>query len=85
MTDPFDGIFHDHLEQLPEPKKIYDVVEVGVVPRNGFKIYRRENGVGGHQYLTDEFGFVVWDTTCCEPDLMKQLLEIENGSHSSGH
>ncbi len=52
-------------------------IKVGCT-REGFDIYRKENGAGGHLYWSDEWGITLWDTTMCSPELMRQLLYIED-------
>lgn len=45
--------------------------------RQGYGIYRKQNNVGGHQYLSDECGAVLWDTSVSCIDTQKQLINIE--------
>lgn len=59
---------------MPNTKE--PVVPVGYT-RQGYGIYRIQNGVGGHQYLSDECGAVLWDTSFSCIDTQKQLINIE--------
>lgn len=45
----------------------------------GYSIYRTDNGVGGHQYWSDEIGggVIVWDTSLVSENSLYAALTLE--------
>lgn len=75
MTNTKDyNFFSRESEEVPPEGPLEEVCSL----TNGYTLYRRENGCGGHTYWSDEIGggVVVWDTCLvCQESLLIALAQ----------
>jgi hypothetical protein len=76
------GLAHIEINSMAEVEsaepttKLFE--ELGRTSR-GYTLFREENGVGGHTYISDEIGggVIVWDTSLVDIETLFQAIKYE--------